>query len=312
MSAERNEMSVAVIGLVGLLSILAGCAVPGTDVVCGLPVDRPFTVMTYNTRFHVDADGPENTWAKRLPRIVEVVRRAKADLIGFQEITRRSYSELVAAFPEYEFGDGRGTCGSVPIAYRPELFERVDSGRFSLSERPDDPQCLSWGSSSPRRCQWVVLKFKATGRRLHVFCMHPDWKSGEQRAKGMELVMAKAKAAMTAGDLVIVMGDMNDAENMRFSWSPSDPKYPTGESIRIARRVLKDAFEISETPHEGPDKTFQNFKPAYDGRLDYIFVSPEFRCLVHKTHDDRPKGGYPSDHDPVSACLHVVKTEGRE
>ena len=266
----------------------------------------PFTAMTYNTRFHVDKDGPENTWAKREPRIVQVVRDAKADLVGFQEITKDSYPTLVAALPEYEFADGPAKHGPTPIAFRPELFERLDSGRFFLSERPNDPKCNSWGSSGPRVCQWALLKFRATGRKLRVFCQHPDWKSGEQRAKGMALVMDKAKAAMADGELVIVLGDMNDAENESFKWSPCDPLYPTGESIRVARRVLNDTFEISETPHTGTVDTAQGFKPEYHGRIDYIFTCPEFRVLAHRTHNDRPGGGYPSDHDPVSARLDLI------
>lgn len=262
----------------------------------------PIGVMTYNTRFHVDRDGPENTWDRRLPRIVKVVADAGVDLVGFQEITSPAYAGLVAAFRGFDFADGAEKSGPNPIAFRPERFRRIGSGRFFMSERPDDPGCNSWGSSGPRLCQWALLEMKDSGRRLRVFNMHPDWKSGRQRALGMEVVLARAKTAMAAGEHVIVLGDMNDAENITFKWSPSDPEYPTGESIRRAKRVLKDSFEISETPHRGTVMTVQNFTTNYFGRIDYIFVSPEFRVLSHRTHNDRP-GGYPSDHDPVSARL---------
>ena len=45
------------------------------------------------------------------------------------------------------------------------------------------------------------------------------------------------------------------------------------------------------------------YKPINSSRLDYIFVSDDFRVLSHHTHADRPGGKFPSDHDAVSARL---------
>lgn len=265
-----------------------------------------FTAGSYNVRIEVKSDGPENSWAKRLPRVVEVVRANGFDLVGFQEVVNDLWPSLSAAFPEYEFADGPSAVdgkrvGSMPIAYRPELFENLGQGRFALSERPDDFTCVSWGASNVRYCQWVRLRVRATGQMLAVFNQHPDWKSREARAKGMDVTLARVKATRAAGDLVVLMGDMNDMEVADSRESTGD--YPVGTSIRKAKAVLRDSFDITETPHSGTVSTFQGFRTKWSSRLDYIFVSDGIRVLAHRTHNDRPGGMFPSDHDPISAKL---------
>ena len=269
------------------------------------PPPDTFTAATFNIR--IDVDKGENAWQVRQPRVAQVVKDGNFDLIGIQEVTETMWRDLVALFPDYEFADGPDKQGPNPILYRPQLFERIESGRFALSERPEDFTYLSWGASSVRVCQWVLLKHKRSGRLIRVFNQHPDWKSQESRSKGMALVLEKVKAAVTAGELVIMTGDMNDMEGGVFSsYSPFDPDHPIGESITLAKTVLRDAFEATETPRVGPRFSSHGYRPAADSRLDYIFVSNGFRVLTYRAHADRPGGKFPSDHDAVSARIGIA------
>ncbi|MBR4170862.1 MAG: hypothetical protein IKR48_04365 [Kiritimatiellae bacterium] len=269
------------------------------------PPSDTFITATFNIR--IDVDKGENAWQARQPRVAQVVKDGNFDLIGIQEVTETMWKDFVALFPDYEISDGPEKQGPNPILYRPQLFERIDSGRFALSERPDDFTALTWGSSSVRVCQWALLKHKRSGRLIRVFNQHPDWKSQESRSKGMALVLEKAKAALVAGELVIMTDDMNDMEGGVFSsYSPFDPNHPVGESIVFAKAVLRDAFEATETPRTGPRYSSHGYRSTADSRLDYIFVSDDFRVLTYRTHNDRPNGKFPSDHDAVSARIGIV------
>ena len=274
------------------------------------PSENSFVVSSFNIRIDTDekgkpVDSGDNAWPARRPRVAEVVRSGGFQLIGFQEVTKTMWPDLVADFPEFRFADGPDKQGPNPIAYRPELFERLDSGRFALSEKPEDFETLTWGSSSVRVCQWALLRHKGTGRLVRMFNQHPDWKSMEQRVKGMEHVVGKIKAAKERGELVILTGDMNDMEGAVsiHAWAPFDERYPVGASIRLAKSVLSDTLDICMTPHAGPVLSSHGYSQKPGSRLDYIFVSDGFRVLSHRTHDDRPGGKYPSDHDAVSARI---------
>ena len=274
------------------------------------PSKNSFVAASFNIRIDTDEKGnPIDTgdiaWSARRPRVAEVIRRGGFQLIGFQEVTRTMWPDLVSDLSDYRFADGPDNHGPNPIAFRPELFERLDSGRFALSEDPDDFTTVTWGSSGVRVCQWALLKHKATGRLVRMFNQHPDWKSMEQRVKGMKLVVSKIKAAKARGEMVILTGDMNDMEGevSIHKFAPFDERYLVGDSIRLAKAVLRDSFDITETLHAGPVLSSHGYSDKPYARLDYIFVSDGFRVLTHRTHNDRPGGKFPSDHDAVSALI---------
>lgn len=262
-----------------------------------------FSVATYNVRVDAKEDGPNRSWEKRLPRIVEVVRHGRFDLVGFQEVTPKMLEALERAFPEYKVIGYADKNGPVPIAFRQELFDVVDFGRFSLSENPFDFSVVSWGSSGVRICQWVLFRVRETGRRLRVFNVHPDWLSCKARAKGMEMLLARVNAATLFGEQAILLGDMNDMEGVRAPKEKYDSDYPMGGSISRAKSVLRDSFDITRTPHEGPYMTASWYKPKASERLDYIFVTGGLAVEAHRTHGERPGGEFPSDHDAVSAVI---------
>lgn len=304
--ANMGAATLAAMALCGLAALARPASAAGAEGQHANPQSDSFTIATFNIR--IDIDKGENAWTNRRPRVVQVVKDGGFDLIGFQEVTRTMWSDVIGSFsPEYEFADGKDKFGPNPIAFRPDLFERIDSGRFSLSERPNDYKCVSWGSSGVRICQWVLLKVRSNGRLMRVFNMHPDWKSRAARTEGMrQLVVPKVRKAKASGELVVLTGDMNDMVGAVLPWSPKDPKYAVGDSILLAKSELRDSFDAVGAARIGPPLSSHGYSRKAGHRLDYVFLSDEFRVLSYRTHDDRPGGKFPSDHDAVSVKVAIA------
>ena len=94
---------------------------------------------------------------------------------------------------------------------------------------------------------------------------------------------------------VFLMGD--------FNATPSD------EPIRIIAETLFDTFSLSQTPHFGPESTFNGFKAKeQDNRkIDHIFVNNKnIKVLKHATLSNTWAGLFASDHHPVMTSV-VIK-----
>ena len=76
---------------------------------------------------------------------------------------------------------------------------------------------------------------------------------------------------------------------------------PGSDTYKTALSLLRDTKTISETQHGGSGKTFHGWgRPeVVDEPIDYIFVSPEFRVLSHRTDNTLFDGQFASDHYPV-------------
>ena len=276
-------------------------------------------VMTYNIRCAGgDRKSKDNNWNARRVDLAHVIERENPDVAGFQEVEPGQLNWLRARLAGYAFvGVGRNAGGdgeASPIAYRESRFEAVANGTFWLSETPDVPGSKGWDAALPRVCTYVVLKDKATGRTFSFANTHTDHRGAEAREKGLLLVVERMKE-FGRGAPIIFTGDHNCLEHE----APA----------KAVAKVMKDALYLSETPPEGPWRTF-NFwswhekelsiseamkKPvgarSIDGhksdakRIDYIYVSPGTKVLSYRTIAD-PRPGtklYASDHFPCSATL---------
>ncbi len=285
-------------------------AAPGS-----LPPAKPFTIASFNIR--VAADGGDNEWSLRLPRIAATARKRRFDIFGVQEALPEQRAGLDAALPGWarvgEGRDGNDAGEAMCIYYSTNRFECLDSGTFWLSETPHAPASRSWGSACRRTCTWGLFRDRATGRKFRFYNTHLDHISHQARANGMDTIL-KEMMRMSQGETVFLAGDMNDSfaslppaerEELRKCNGPqlsggARPSHP----ISAAMQTLYDTYRRTETPHEGPAETFHGYKPRNIARIDYIFASGDVRVLKHATCDDRPGGKFPSDHDAV--CAEVL------
>lgn len=278
------------------------------------PREKPaeaFDVATYNLRR--SGDKGIYSWKVRFPQLLGVIATRRFDLIGFQEVNPDQMADLKSGLYGWEaIGTGRNADGggeASPIFWRADRFEKLGGGMFWMSETPEKPGSRSWNAQFPRVCSWVKLRDRVTGKSFAYFNCHTDHASIRARQESMRLVLRRIKE-YADGLPVVFGGDLNDEvvdDRLRAQvekrdgtkLSPATPDHP----VNIVKTVLKDSFEITETPHMGSDWTDNGYRKKHVKRIDYLFVSDGIRVLTHETTCDRPNGIFPSDHESVVARL---------
>jgi endonuclease/exonuclease/phosphatase family metal-dependent hydrolase len=255
-------------------------------------------VMTYNIRF---ADAPGDTpWARRRPRVAEVLHDWQPDVLGVQEALAGQMADVAEDLGDAygSFGRGReadGTGEFCPIHYRRKSLDLLDHGEFWLSDTPAEPGSRTWGNGIPRLCTWGRFKI-ISGGEVGVFNTHFASRHPKSRTKSATLIRQRAEAMAPR---VIVMGDFNAAQG-------SPP-----HEILTADNLLRDAFDLAD--EKTPDlDTFGGFanRPRDERgvRIDWILVGYAFgvtRCAIDNRATD---GEHPSDHRPVIADLTTKGT----
>lgn len=261
-----------------LAALLAGCA-------------PSLKVMTFNVRYA--SDQPPHAWPERRPVMIDLIRRAHPDLFGTQELLQRQGDDLVQALPAYRWF-GRDRHGGhadehMGIFYRPDRLRIVDQGDFWLSDTPDVPGSMSWGTDLARMANWAVFEPLGHPSRRFLFLdthlPHRDT-DDDARAKAAALILARLPA-LAHGLPVILAGDMNAR--------------PTTSAYATLAAALTDVREQA-TRRRGPDNTFHDFTGTADRRIDYLFVRG-FHATAVETDTYHRGATYPSDHFPLWAKL---------
>jgi len=256
-------------------------------------------VASYNLRMDTPRDSI-NAWPNRKEEVAALISYHDFDIVGTQEGFKHQLQFLCQESSGYTFfgggrDDGIDAGEHAAILYKKDKFLVLDSGNFWLSETPDEPG-LGWDATCCFRiCSWVRLQDKASGSEFYVFNTHFDHQGVVARQESAKLLLSKIREI--AGDQpVICLGDFN-----------SNP-----ETIQIQQisKVLKDTYFHSETPAYGPVGTFNGFKwdAALENRIDYIFVSQQFRVMKYAALTNSKNQRYPSDHLPVVADLLLPLT----
>ena len=270
---------------------VAGCCTQNAES-CAKPL--ALRVGTCNVRCpNAGDDKAGNGWDARKADLMNLLRKLDMDVFGMQEVHEKPYADLCAGLKEWELVDDYEV--TTPVAYRKSRFDLVKKGVFWLSETPDVPRSLGWGAKHIRPCLYLILADKATGRRFCFINTHTDHRSALARIEGMKLILQRMKT-FAEGLPVVFVGDHNCG--------------PATEPAAEARKVLKDARDISEKKDPGPINTFHNWG-AIQGidwrRCDYIYISDGIRVRDFVTHDDKRPGTdrYPTDHYLLSASIEL-------
>ena len=272
-------------------AVLAGCCTQNAEN-CAKPL--ALRVGTCNVRYPNPGDDKAgNGWDTRKADLMNLLRKLDMDVFGMQEVHEKPYADLCEGLKEWEIVDDYEV--TTPVAYRKSRFDLVKKGVFWLSETPDVPRSLGWGAKNIRPCLYLILADKATGRKFCFINTHTDHRSALARVEGMKLIMRRMKT-FAEGLPVVFVGDHNCG--------------PATEPAAEARKVLKDARDISEKKDPGPINTFHKWG-AIQGidwrRCDYIYVSDGIRVRDFVTHDDKRPGTdrYPTDHYLLSASIEL-------
>lgn len=252
-----------------------------------------FNVATYNLRLNLAQDGA-NAWPLRKEAVMALIRYHEFDLFGTQEGLPDQIDDL-AAMSEYAHvgvgrDDGQRAGEHAAIFYRSARFELIDHGDFWLSQTPERPS-MGWDAVCCKRISsWARLRDRASGKRFFVFNAHFDHQGVVARRESALLMLHKMREI--AGDApTVFVGDLNST--------------PETEQVRTLQAALSDARQVTLTPPYGPVGTFNDFKldAALTERIDYVFVSAQFRVLKYGVLSDSIDRRYPSDHHPVAVRL---------
>jgi endonuclease/exonuclease/phosphatase family metal-dependent hydrolase len=257
-------------------------------------------VLTYNIRFANPDDAP-NTWDQRKEKVFSLVRDAKPDIFGLQEVLNEQVSDFEKAFPGFtRIGvgrdDGKESGEYSPLLFNSKKYNLVSSGTFWLSQTPSVAGSRGWDAACNRVVTWVQLKDKKSKALFFVFCTHFDH-MGEIARRNSANLLIHAVDSLAGYNPVIVMGDFNAI--------PGSEPYNliTDFSNRLH---LKDARVIC-ADLKGPEYTFTGFKVgAQRGtRIDYIFAKNNVQVLSFNVNESNNGEYYPSDHLPVNATMKI-------
>lgn len=251
--------------------------------------NTPLTIATYNLRFNNPNDAI-NAWPNRKEDVKALIRFHDFDIFGTEEGLIDQIRDL-AEMTEYAYtgkgrDDGKEAGEHSAIFYKKDRFKLLASGDFWLSETPEVPG-KGWDAKCCNRiCSWGKFKDLRTKKQFYFFCVHFDHQGVVAREESGKLMVKKIRE-IAGNSPVISVGDFNST--------------PETVQIKEMQTILRDSYQVTETPPYGPVGTFNAFKfdAPLKHRIDYIFVSPGIRVLKYGVLTDSKEQRYPSDHQPV-------------
>ena len=265
----------------------------------------PIKVMSFNIRYGAANDG-ENSWKHRDYLVLETIQNFGPDLIGYQEALKFQVDFLKQNLKGYGFhgiGRDKGTEEGeyVPVMWRTDRFELVDSGHFWLSETPEVPGSVSWDSSLTRMLSWVVLRDKqAVGwRKELVFAnTHFDHRGRQARLESAKLIRQRAEQIMDEMPIILT-GDFNTTEELA-------PYAALCKAEGFDGKPLVDAYRVIHPEASDSERSFGAWVGRRDGkRIDWILHTDDFVTLNAAINYTQDNGRYPSDHYPVEAIVRL-------
>lgn len=269
--------------------------------------DEAFRVMTYNMLFtYYDHNlAPEYRWPARLPRVVEVIEDAKADIIGFQELEK---AQLDALLPKIE--------NTYAVFQNSPKRSEID-GIFFNKHRFSLIRGEVWSMSNSKDLTMALLEDLKTKQTVAVFNLHFSYSNIEKRAEEVRFVKENI-LSFAKGNPILLMGDWNTFP----AWL--DASFPAFDGTYIekemAKTSLQDSYLAATIGHIGPYSTFTNQPNSqkvepFKGTgtpgviLDHIYVSNEVSVLVHAINPALVDGYFPSDHMPVLIDCFISSKE---
>eukprot|EP00467_Chlorarachnion_reptans_P012332 CAMPEP_0114522188 /NCGR_PEP_ID=MMETSP0109-20121206/20610_1 /TAXON_ID=29199 /ORGANISM="Chlorarachnion reptans, Strain CCCM449" /LENGTH=427 /DNA_ID=CAMNT_0001703391 /DNA_START=38 /DNA_END=1322 /DNA_ORIENTATION=+ len=280
-----------------------------------------FRMMSFNVRRDFESDGV-NQWKFRVPLVQQMFRRENPDIIGMQEVLPEQMEDLKQMLPGFKAigvgrDDGRSEGEFVPVFYRHEKFDAVDSGHFWLSETPDVPGSIYRGAGCTRVTTWALLRPKQTDVGVDVLALstHLDHVSERARDRGAQVLrlmirkILAEKATRARGTAVVVVGD--------FNAEPQEPAIRTllndVESNLPTSKMLSDSrLEALQAPDPGRNfGTFPSWNAKQTGKIiDYVLYSPTPMQCLKRNQPPRMQAGSPRMSREALECLRYILRRG--
>jgi len=300
---DDKEPSSSRRGFIQKLTLLSGSTVLTSSNVKAFssiaPKSNELKVLTCNIRVDLPEDAQVgNGWGARKEACIHIIKKQKADVIGFQEVLVNQFQDLKDGLTSYfgigfdgpemdKFKEGYHGIAKNPIFFSKNRFELLTAGGYWLSDTPLIAGSISWESGRARNAFWVRLRDKISGKQFRVINLHLDHVKDEAKLEQIKLVLSES--AQYQDDFIqFMIGDFNSAPNSK-----------------VVSNILSSGWNESYTskdPNGKIEGTTNGFKPhdqeryARAKKIDYIFTKGPITTLDSNIIKDNFKGIYPSDH----------------
>ena len=262
-------------------------------------------LMSFNMKRNYFSFG-QHCWEKRAGLLARLIKEAAPDVIGTQELTEASLSDMLRLLPEYDaVGEGRGggRLGEfTAVFFRRDRFLLRDSRTFWLSATPERPS-RGWLAVFPRTCTRCTLALaEAPDKLLRIYNTHLDHVSYLARINGLRLIFRTIQEDQRLLKTPLALtGDFNATPTSRTlrKW--------IGElAASKEAETLRDSYRLMFRQEEGPGRSYHGFRGMCVGQpIDYIFTSRDLSLQGLEIRRDQVEGAFPSDHYPIIARLEL-------
>ena len=243
-------------------------------------------VMTFNIK-HIIYEDILWLWKKRYKKAVDLIKEEKADIVGLQEITRKSKRFIEKNFPDYYIiGESRHSkrlSNEYNLLMINKKYNLISYKTYSLSDNIHKLGTMTKDDNYPRIC--VVAHIKDKNNSFMIVNTHLDNSDTNNKKRLLNIYKNIVKDELQENEYVILVGDYNmtiDNKNLlEFSKDYNDP--------------FRN-YEIGSYP-DRPDMK----------ALDHIFLDKRLSFSCDRIHTDSNDSGFISDHNPVSCRVHIKK-----
>ncbi|MBI3722526.1 endonuclease/exonuclease/phosphatase family protein, partial [bacterium] len=252
-------------------------------------------VMTFNVRFDFEEDG-QNRWKNRVDLVAECVRESKVSVVCFQEDKPDQVSDLKQRLPGWKFaGRGRNANGSgehCSVAFDVSQWQLVESGDYWLSDTPEKPGSITWGTKYPHKVTWARLESTKDARAQVVFSSthYDELKENAQVRSKSSACIREWISQHVPKDNLVHCGDHNSgADEEAHRILVADAPAP---QLTDAWDAIKPAEPFPGTDHDFTGKGKKK-------RIDWILTSGGVAGRSIKIDRYSKNGRWPSDHFPL-------------
>ncbi len=181
------------------------------------------------------------------------------------------------------------------IFYRTDRFKPLETKHFWLSDTPEIVGSAGWGNSVKRMVTWVRFLDRKTKKKFYLWNTHFDHRSQPSREKSAQLIN-KRVAALKTKLPVILTGDFNAVAKANRAY----------DTLTIRGRFA-DTFDSAKEKVNAGWNTFNSFRKIEKGkrRIDWILTKGPVKVNRTEIVLFGESKQIPSDHQPVTALLHL-------
>lgn len=262
--------------------------------------ENKLTVLCYNI-YYKDVE-------RRSANIQDLILKNDPDVLFLQEVSVDWIPYLQSFMAEngysyYGYGRYGGELSAedlqsgdqfVPILWKSDCYDLVESGHFWLSSTPDT-YSAAWVdgtiSNYPRCVNWVILQDKRTGGQFFALNIHTDPESDIVRTNSCALTVEMLQT-LSKGLPVVMGGDWN------MGLTDSGYNIVTKSGYADVRLVAEDTVYGGSFNAWG-ERADDNY--AYG---DHLFISDAFAAEKFDVVNDYYDDEHISDHCPLLAVLY--------